>query len=146
MSDFIGRTQRFADQIDPWKAEALHHTLDLGGDAPGPGAPLPHFWHWIYFLESRPLSDLGRDGHPATGGFIPDLGLPRRMWAGSRVEFLAPLAIGASAERVATITQVEEKTGRTGPLAFVTIQYEVCLLYTSPSPRDLSTSRMPSSA
>ena len=25
-------------------------------------------------------------------------------------------------------------------------QYEFCLLYTSPSPRDLSTSRMPSSA
>ena len=25
-------------------------------------------------------------------------------------------------------------------------QHEVCLLYTSPSPRDLSTSRMPSSA
>ena len=26
------------------------------------------------------------------------------------------------------------------------ITYEICLLYTSPSPRDLSTSRMPSSA
>ena len=25
-------------------------------------------------------------------------------------------------------------------------RYEICLLYTSPSPRDLSTSRMPSSA
>jgi len=62
MSDFIGRTQRFADQIDPWKAEALHQTLDLDGPAPGVAAPLPHFWHWIYFLESRPLRDLGRDG------------------------------------------------------------------------------------
>ncbi len=125
MSDFIGRTQRFADRIDPWKAEALHHTLDLDGDAPAAGDPLPHFWHWIYFLESRPIRDLGRDGHPATGGFIPDLGLPRRMWAGSRVEFLKPLPIGVTAERIATIAKVEEKTGRTGPLAFVTIQYEV---------------------
>lgn len=125
MSEFIGRTQRFADNIDPWKVEALHHTLDLDGPAPGDGAPLPHFWHWIYFLESRPLRDLGRDGHPATGGFIPDLGLPRRMWAGSRVEFLQPLPIGAAAERVATITNVAEKIGRTGPLAFVTIQYEI---------------------
>ena len=26
------------------------------------------------------------------------------------------------------------------------LKYQVCLLYTSPSPRDLSTSRMPSSA
>ena len=31
-------------------------------------------------------------------------------------------------------------------LAFISRLYEVCLLYTSPSPRDLSTSRMPSSA
>ena len=103
MSDVIGRTQRFADRIDSWKAAALHQTLDLDGDPPAPGDPLPHFWHWIYFLESRPLRDLGRDGHPATGGFIPDLGLPRRMWAGSRVEFLAPLPIGAEASRVAAI-------------------------------------------
>ena len=32
------------------------------------------------------------------------------------------------------------------PLAEDDIEYECCLLYTSPSPRDLSTSRMPSSA
>lgn len=125
MTDFLGRTQRFEDQIDPWKAGALHDTLDLDGPAPKTGDALPHFWHWIYFLESRPMRDLGRDGHPATGGFIPDLGLPRRMWAGSRVEFLRPLPIGAAASRTATIAKVEQKEGRTGPLAFVTIQYEV---------------------
>ena len=31
-------------------------------------------------------------------------------------------------------------------LSFKTISIDTCLLYTSPSPRDLSTSRMPSSA
>ena len=29
---------------------------------------------------------------------------------------------------------------------YFTLKSEICLLYTSPSPRDLSTSRMPSSA
>jgi len=38
--------------------------------------------------------DLGRDGHPKLGGFIPDLGLPRRMWAGGALEFLRPLIVG----------------------------------------------------
>ena len=125
MNDLIGTTQRFANRIDVWKAGALHDTLDLAGPPPGEGAQLPHFWHWIYFLESRPLSALGRDGHPAKGGFIPDLGLPRRMWPGSRVEFLQPLLVGQQAERKATILNVEEKIGRSGPLAFVTVGYEV---------------------
>ena len=31
-------------------------------------------------------------------------------------------------------------------LAFASVEHIICLLYTSPSPRDLSTSRMPSSA
>ncbi|MEM7267977.1 MAG: MaoC family dehydratase N-terminal domain-containing protein [Pseudomonadota bacterium] len=127
MDDFIGRTQRIRDRIDPWKAAALHDTLDLDAPAPGPGQPLPNFWHWIYFLESRPLRELGRDGHPLKGGggFMPDLGLPRRMWAGSRLTFHRPLSIGAEAERAATIANVERKEGRTGPLAFVTVRYEI---------------------
>ena len=34
-----------------------------------------------------------------------------------------------------------------GPIVSdVTFSWQICLLYTSPSPRDLSTSRMPSSA
>ena len=37
-------------------------------------------------------------------------------------------------------------TGHTFNFGFGVPQYQTCLLYTSPSPRDLSTSRMPSSA
>ena len=39
-----------------------------------------------------------------------------------------------------------EKANRTDALKLVFLGDYVCLLYTSPSPRDLSTSRMPSSA
>lgn len=119
----IGRETTLHDQIDPWRAAALHATMDA--DGPPPTNTLPPFWHWIYFLEARPARELGRDGHPARGGFIPDLGLPRRMWAGGRLTFHAPLPIGAPAAKRTVIKAITEKTGRTGPLAFVTLRHEI---------------------
>ncbi|QIE57950.1 acyl dehydratase [Pikeienuella piscinae] len=121
----IGRTRAISDLIDPWREAALHAALDLAGPPPGAGDALPSFHHWIYFLEAAPGRALGRDGHPATGGFIPDLGLPRRMWAGGRLEFHRPLPIGAGAERRTTIENITRKSGRSGPLAFVTLRHEI---------------------
>lgn len=125
MHDAIGKSMELRDRIDPWRAAALHATLDHEGPAPAEGDALPAFQHWIYFLDAQPARALGRDGHPARGGFIPDLGLPRRMWAGGRLEFHQPLVIGAAATKVTTIESVSRKTGRTGPLAFVTLRHEV---------------------
>ncbi|MGB1213512.1 MAG: FAS1-like dehydratase domain-containing protein [Pikeienuella sp.] len=119
----IGREMTLTDQIDPWRAAAMHATIDAQG--PAPTVALPLFWHWIYFLEARPARELGRDGHPAKGGFIPDLGLPRRMWAGGRLTFHAPLQIGAPASKRTVIEAITEKTGRSGPLAFVTLRHEI---------------------
>ncbi|WP_340107509.1 MaoC family dehydratase N-terminal domain-containing protein [Pikeienuella sp. HZG-20] len=123
--DLIGRTRAAHDRIDAWRAGALHAALDLPGPPPAAGAPLPAFQHWIYFLEAAPGRALGRDGHPARGGFIPDLGLPRRMWAGGALTFHRPLPIGAEAERKTTIEAIARKTGRSGPLAFVTLRHEI---------------------
>jgi 3-methylfumaryl-CoA hydratase len=113
------------DRIDPWQAAALHATLDLPGAAPGVGDPLPPLWHFVHFREARARADLGGDGHPRLGGFIPDFGLPRRMWAGGRLEFLAPLRIGDDATRRSTILKVALKDGRSGRLAFVTVLHEI---------------------
>ncbi|MEM7545794.1 MAG: MaoC family dehydratase N-terminal domain-containing protein [Pseudomonadota bacterium] len=127
----IGRQMVLTDRIDPWRAGALHATLDLGGAAPPDGAPLPHFNHWIYFLEAKPAHALGRDGHPArgeqAGGFIPDLGLPRRMWAGGQLQFRKPLVIGSEARRTTTIESIARKEGRTGPLAFVRLRHDIAV-------------------
>ncbi|MEL7464465.1 MAG: MaoC family dehydratase N-terminal domain-containing protein [Pseudomonadota bacterium] len=125
MDDAIGRTMIVEDRIDPWRAAALHATLDLPGPPPGVGAALPAFQHWIYFLEAKPARELGRDGHPAKGDFTPDLGLPRRMWAGGRLEFHRPLSIGLEARKTTTIESIARKDGRTGPLAFVTLRHEI---------------------
>jgi 3-methylfumaryl-CoA hydratase len=125
LKDWIGKSERRTDPMSPWPAAALIATLELDRPAPGPGDPLPPFWHWMHFLEAAPRSALGPDGHPATGGFIPAVPQPRRMWAGGRLIFHAPLPLGDEAERVSTIADVEEKTGRTGSLSFVTVSHEI---------------------
>lgn len=104
-------------------AAALAATLDREWTY-AEGEALPELWHWIYSWPTTAQAALGVDGHPAKGGFLPDLGLPRRMWAGSRVRFHTPLEIGQPANRVSRVIGVKEKQGRSGRLGFVTIKHE----------------------
>ncbi len=90
------------------------------------GDPLPPLWHWLYFLEVKPMRELGREGHPRTGGFLPPVELPRRMWAGGRFEFLNSLVLGKEATRHSTIKSVMEKEGNSGKLCFVTVEHTIC--------------------
>ena len=71
------------------------------------------------------MREVGADGHAEKGGFLPPVPLPRRMWAGSRFTFRAPLLIGDVATKVSTIQKVEHKSGRSGELVFVTVRHEV---------------------
>ncbi|MCA0929280.1 FAS1-like dehydratase domain-containing protein [Ruegeria profundi] len=113
------------DVMDPARAAALLVALGQEGAA-ADGSPLPSFFHQLYFWSPRPPSQLGRDGHPRVGeGVIPDMGLPRRMWAGGRLQFDAPLIAGRKAERRTTCENATSKTGRTGPLGFVTLRHEI---------------------
>lgn len=113
------------DVVDPARADALAVTLGLADRFVAGDALLP-FFHQIYFWEPVAAEGLGRDGHPKTGaGLIPDFGLPRRMWAGGRLEFHAPLRAGILAEKVSSVETTTKKQGRTGLLAFVTLQHEI---------------------
>jgi 3-methylfumaryl-CoA hydratase len=89
------------------------------------GSPLPPLWHWFFFLPRVAQSQLGPDGHPQRGGFMPPIDLPRRMFAGARARFFRPLAIGEWARRQSIIRDVSEKAGRTGRLAFVTVRHQI---------------------
>lgn len=124
MHEAVGKTQTFTDPMDPARVAALHASLGLEGPPPDHRQPLPPFYHQVYFWDVRPPAELGRDGHPAVGGFLPDLGLPRRMWAGGRLVFYGPLRTGLACQKTTTIESVERKTGRTGPLGFVTLRHE----------------------
>lgn len=103
----------------------LSATLDRDDPGPKVGDPLPPLWHWLYFLPASRQSELGPDGHTARGGFLPPVELPRRMWAGSRLEFVKPLRVGDEITRVSTIKDIQEKSGRSGPLVFITVRHEI---------------------
>ena len=116
--------QVITDAMDPARATALNAALGRAGTLE-PGMDLPPFYHQLYFWQASPPGELGRDGHPRVGGLIPETGLPRRMWAGGRLVFEAPLRAGIPAERLSLAESLRHKTGRSGPLAFVTLRHEI---------------------
>jgi 3-methylfumaryl-CoA hydratase len=123
-ADWIGNQDSAMDMISLRPARFMQATLDRDPDL-REGDVLPPLWHWLYFHDAKPERDLGRDGHPKKGGFLPPVALPRRMWAGGRFTFERPVKIGVMAEKRSSVLNVVEKTGRSGDLCFVTVQHEI---------------------
>ena len=120
--EYAGRSETRADTVWPHLVRGLAATLEVAA----PEAALPPLWHWMLFADWAPASALGPDGHPKRGGFLPPVhDLPRRMWAGGRVEFHAPLHVGEAVTRTSTILSVTEKAGGSGRLVFVTVRHEI---------------------
>src|SRR3546814_11147552 len=90
---------------------------------PGQASPCP-CWQWGLFVGGLPYGELGADGHPARGGFLPPADNRNRMWAGGRVDFLQPLRAGSKAHTESTILAVKEKVGSTGKLMFGTVKHD----------------------
>ncbi len=122
---WIGRAEERSDVAAAAPLAALSATLDRDDPRPMAGDELPPGAHWLYFLSAGRQSDLGPDGHPARGGFSPPVPLPRRMWAGGRIEYLASLGVGETISRISTIDDVTAKEGRTGPLVFVRVGHRI---------------------
>jgi 3-methylfumaryl-CoA hydratase len=123
LRDWIGRDESRTDLISATPVSALSATLDRDDPAPVPGTELPPLWHWLYFTPLTRHSELGEDGHAKRGGFLPPVPLPRRMWAGGRLEFLRPLRVGETVTRTSTIRDVSIKQGRSGALVFVCVRH-----------------------
>jgi len=120
-TDFVGRTDTRTDTVAPHLLQGLAATLGL--ETPD---RLPPLWHWMLFQDWVLPDRLGPDGHPKRGGFLPPVhDLPRRMWAGGRVRFLAPLHAGDAVRRTSTILAVNEKQGGSGRLVFVTVGHVI---------------------
>ena len=123
-SAWVGRSEEVTDVLEPARSNALRAAL---GDtaAAGAGDVMPLLHHWLYFWNVQPPAGLGTDGHPAKGGFLPPVPLPRRMWAGGRLKFQQPLHLGERVTKLSTILKVEAKSGKSGNLVFVTVEHQV---------------------
>ena len=120
---WIGREQVRTDTINPRQAELM--AVTLGKAPPADASPLPDCWHWAWFNDALPAAELGRDGHPKRGGFLPPVALPRRMWAGGTLNFLEPVTIGREIRKVSTIEEIKERKGNSGNLCIVTIAHRL---------------------
>ena len=122
--EWIDKTTQVEDTIRLQPANFMEATLNRPPKLKE-GDNLPPLWHWIYFLEAKPESDLGRDAHPKKGDFLPPIQLPRRMWAGGRFTFCNDLVIGEKAKKITTIRKIVEKEGSAGPLCFITLEHKI---------------------
>lgn len=124
LEDWIGRTEERTDVPAASAFAGLAATLDHV-EPPWRAGEMPPLGHWLCFLPTAPQREIGPDGHPRRGGFLPPVPLPRRMWAGSRVTFQASARLGEPLRRLSTIADVKQKTGQTGTLVFVTLRHEI---------------------
>jgi hydroxyacyl-ACP dehydratase HTD2-like protein with hotdog domain len=103
-------------------AVALSGLLDREPAVTAPGDPIPPLWHWLYFLDRPATSELGSDGHPAAGHFMPPIPQRRRMYAGGRASYTGAFRFGDQITRRSELADATVKQGRTGELLFVTVR------------------------
>ena len=122
---WIGRSQQASDTVTAQLVKGLRATLFAEIGEPKPGDAAPFTVHWCLAQPVFPMSQLGPDGHPTRGGFLPPVPLPRRMWAGGELAFLDTLRVGDEATRTSRISDVTVKSGSTGQLCFVSVEHVV---------------------
>ena len=121
-TDWIGRRISASEAISDRQINHFRAVL-AGTLAP---RPVPPGFHWSLMPDVGEPADLGRDGHPRQGLFVPELGLPRRMWAGGELRFVGPdLALGDLVTRDSRFDAPTYKTGSSGPLAFLSVHHRI---------------------
>lgn len=108
--------------VDPAPVTTLAALFDDGVPAPLPGDELPARWHWVALARWPVSSEIGSDGHPARGSFLPPVALPRRMFGGGEVVLHGPLRVGETIRRESTVESVTERSGRSGRLVVLVVR------------------------
>jgi 3-methylfumaryl-CoA hydratase len=116
-----------ARRVDPWPAAAFAGLVGAPEPPLEDGAPLPPMWHWFTLLEHPATAEIGADGHPGEGHFLPPIPGRRRMFAGGRLVTHAPIAVGAVLHSRSEVAGIAVKDGRSGEMAFVTIRTELAV-------------------
>ena len=123
LRQWIGRSTEASDIVTAQLVRGLRATLFMEIGEPKPGDAAPFTTHWCLAQPVFPASELGPDGHPTRGGFLPPVPLPRRMWAGGELEFFEALRVGDEVTRTSRISDVTMKSGSTGVLCFVSVEH-----------------------
>ncbi|MBX3521617.1 MAG: MaoC family dehydratase N-terminal domain-containing protein [Xanthobacteraceae bacterium] len=123
LSDWQPMPLEFTLEVDARNANRMAALFNL--DAITEGDPLPLLWHWAFFQEPAKQREIGIDGHPRKGGFLPPILLPRRMFAGSKLSFHRPLLVGETYQYSSSINGISVKQGKSGNLAFVRVEHRI---------------------
>lgn len=118
-ADWIGRRTVRQDVITVRMLAEFRATF---GDTLADAAVPPGIF-WCLAPEIVGAGDLGGDGHPRLGLFLPDLPFERRMWAGGEVATHGAFAPGDTVTKVSVVEGISFKDGSTGPLCFVAVRH-----------------------
>ncbi|WP_068086620.1 FAS1-like dehydratase domain-containing protein [Novosphingobium rosa] len=119
---WIGKSESRSEVLD---AQALRRFAAALGESLDVEAQQPSLAHWAFFLPVAPADQIGPDGHPKRGGFMPPVSLPRRMFAAGEMRFGAPLVLGETATRTSTILDLTHKAGRSGELVLLEVEHTI---------------------
>ncbi len=125
LRSWIGREEDFSDVITVDLVRKFNAMLDKPAEKPAVGQVAPLLIHYCLGQPAALTAQLGEDGHPPKGGFLPPVPLPRRMWAGGKLSFSDDLFIGDTVRRVSRISDLSVKEGRSGVLCFVTVEHKL---------------------
>ncbi|ODT96765.1 MAG: hypothetical protein ABS81_30600 [Pseudonocardia sp. SCN 72-86] len=110
------------DRIGAWSARNFADLLDQ--PSPVEDGVLPPLWHRFHFLERAAQHELGEDGHVRESHFLPPIPDRRRMFAGGRLEWHAPVRVGDEVVRRSAVASMTPKSGRSGEMLFLTLRHE----------------------
>jgi 3-methylfumaryl-CoA hydratase len=123
LQSWVGRKRVVEDEIGLSAVRRIAGMLDLEPDAFKPGDVLPPHWFTMFFADVARQSQIGPDGHPVKGLFLPPIPLPRRMGAGRRVRIMGRLRVAEPARRIAEVAAITPKAGRTGKMIVLTMRH-----------------------
>ena len=119
---WIGREDSATDVVTAGLVQKFRATVGLPETADDLA---PRLIHFCLAIPAVPLDEVGPDGHPKRGGFLPPVPLPRRMWAGGEISFHGDLRVGDAVKRTSRIASVTAKEGRSGTLCFVDVDHKI---------------------
>lgn len=120
LKNCIGRTTERRDIISERMIAEFEATFSPHLFA---SSAVPLGLHWCLSPDIVVPEQIGSDGHPKLGTFLPDVGLPRRMWAGGEVTFHGHFNVGDVVIKHSEIADVSFKEGKSGKLCFFKINH-----------------------